>query len=113
MPEDRKPPTDVQLSEADVKRVLERAARIDDGRSRVSVSDLTQAAHEAGISEQAVIQAVRELLDARQVTTSDDISITPQAASSIRVWPRAVAFGVLLVIGLMLLWALMRIVVVT
>jgi len=109
MGDDRKPPADLKLSDSDARHVLERAARIDADRG-LSVSDLTEAAHEAGISEQAVMQAVGELLEARQLTTAavpDDATAT--APTRIKSWVRAAAFGLLFVSGLLVIFALLRI----
>jgi len=108
MGDDRKPPADLKLSDSDARHVLERAARIDADRG-LSVSDLTEAAHEAGISEQAVMQAVGELLEARQLTTAavpDDATVT--APGRIKSLMRATAFGLLFVSGLLVIYAILR-----
>ena len=59
--------SDVRLSEADVKIVLERAARIETRANSLSVAELSSVAREAGISEQAVVQAVLEMLEERRM----------------------------------------------
>jgi hypothetical protein len=111
MPGDRQPPSDIKLSEMDVKRVLERAARIDTAQQAVSVADLAQAASDAGISEQAVLQAVSELLEARQLMPVADTgkSVTGGAPSRVRSWVRAAASGLALVIGLILIYVVLRV----
>ena len=109
MPDDVKLPTDAKLSEADVKRVLERAVQIDGAQTGVTVSDLTQAAHEAGISEKAVAQAVEELWQGRQVVSATDpgtISAEAQVRSLFSF--RTAAFGLLFVIVWMVIFFLAR-----
>jgi hypothetical protein len=109
MPGDPKPPTEARLSEADVKKVLERAVRIDASHSAVSVSDLTQAAREAGISEQAVIQAVRELFEEPAMSPVGHASNTPgRVRSRIGSGVRMAMFSVLFVVALMAILVLMR-----
>jgi hypothetical protein len=58
---------DVRLNEADVKTVLERATRLEGRRNTLSVAELSSVATEAGISEEAVMQAVLEILEERRV----------------------------------------------
>jgi hypothetical protein len=106
---DRKPPTEARLSEADVKKVLERAVRIDASHSAVSVSDLTDAAREAGISEQAVFQAVRELFEEPALSPVGHASSTPgQVRSRIASGVRLATFSVLFVVALTAILVLMR-----
>ena len=111
MPDDVKLPTDAKLSDADVKRVLERAVEIDGAQTLVTVSDLAQAAREAGISEKAMLQAMQELLHDREVGSPVDLSsITSRETrgrSVLRL--RTAAFGFLLVIALMVILFLGRI----
>lgn len=111
MPSDPKLPGDTELSEADVKRVLERAVRIDGAQTVVSVSDLTQAAHEAGISERAMMQAVRELLEDRELVSTADSGNTTSVEARTKSAPRlrAAAFGFLLLIALVVMFFLLRI----
>ncbi len=108
MPDDVKLPTDAKLSEADVKRVLERAVEID--QTHVTVSDLAHAAREAGISEKAMLQAVQELLHDREVVSPVDPDSTTSGATrggSVRL--RTAAIGFLLVVALMVIFFLARI----
>jgi hypothetical protein len=109
MPDDPKPPTDTKLSEADVKRVLERAVQIDGAQPGVSVSELTQSAREAGISENAVLQAVQELLEGREIVSTPGpvttASGTARVASAVL---RAAALGVSSVIALVVVSLLIR-----
>ena len=109
MPGDPKPPTDTKLSEADVKRVLERAVQID-GAQAVSVADLTQAAREAGISEKAMMQAVQELLEGRDIMSTPDPGSTTSGGARVRsaLWLRAAAFGLSSVIALAVISFLVR-----
>jgi hypothetical protein len=109
MPGDPKPPTEARLSEADVKKVLERAVRIDASHSAVSVSDLTDAAREAGISEQAVFQAVRELFEEpAQPPVGHASSVPGRVRSRIGSGVRMAMFSVLFVVALMAILVLMR-----
>ena len=109
MPGDPKPPNEARLSEVDVKQVLERAVRIDASHSAVSVSDLTQAAREAGISEQAVIQAVRELFEEPELSPVGHGSSTlGRVRSRIGSDVRMATFSVLFVVALMAIYVLMR-----
>lgn len=110
MPDDVRLPTDARLSEADVKRVLERAVQIDGAQTGVTVSDLTQAAHEVGISEKAMAQAVEELLQGREVVSATD----PGGITSTESWVRSLlsfrtaAFGFLFVIVWMVIFFVAR-----
>jgi hypothetical protein len=111
MPDDVKLPTDAKLSEADVKRVLEWAVQIEGAQTVVTVSDLAQAAHEAGISEKAMLQAVQQLLQEREMASSADPSSTTSGESRVRsvLWLRPAAFGFLFVIALMVFYFFARI----
>jgi hypothetical protein len=93
-----------------VKRVLERAAQIDGAQTGVTVSDLTQAAHEAGISEKAMAQALEELLQGRQVVSATDPGGTTSAEVRVRSLFsfRTAAFGFLFVIVWMVIFFLAR-----
>jgi hypothetical protein len=111
MPGDPKPPTEARLSEADVKKVLERAVRIDASHSAVSVSDLTDAAREAGISEQAVFQAVRELFEEPAMSPVDHAGSVPgRVRSRIASGVRMATFSVLFLVALLAIFAVLRIV---
>ena len=100
MPDDLKLPADLKLSEVDVRRIMERAVQIDGARSAVTISDLAQAAGEAGISEHAVLQAVRELLQDREAASPVNPGTTTSREANVKSgrWLRAAAFGFLLVI---------------
>ena len=110
MPGDPKPPTDTKLSEADVKRVLERAVQSEGAQAAVSVSDLTQAAREAGISEKAMMQAVQELLEGRDIVSTPDPGSATSGGARVRsaLWLRAAAFGLSSVIALAVISFLVR-----
>jgi len=54
---------DVRLAEHDVRAILERAVQLDS--NGLSVHELSAAAREAGISEDALLEAVREVLAAK------------------------------------------------
>lgn len=111
MPDDMKLPTDARLSEVDVKRVLERAAQIDGAQSLVTVSDLARAAHEAGISENAVLQAARELLQDREMVAPADQDITSNSEARARsgLWIRRAVFCCLVLIALFVILVSLRI----
>jgi hypothetical protein len=98
------------LSAGEVKRVLERAAQIDATQQTLSVSDLTTAAGEAGISEAAVRQAVQELLENRQLMPTADPggSAAIAHASKARPWLIGVTSGLSLLIGLILISFILR-----
>ena len=110
MSDDVKLPTDAKLSDADVRRVLERAVQIDDTQTLVTVSDLAQAAHEAGISEKAMLHAVQELLQDREIVSPDDQGSASSGEPRVRsaLWLRTAAFGFLLVIALMVISFIVR-----
>jgi hypothetical protein len=112
MQDDVKLPTDAKLSEADVKRVLERAVQIDGAQTVVTVTDLAQAAHEAGISENAMLQAVQELLQDREMVSPADPSSATSGEARVKsvLWLRTAAFGLLLVIALMVIYFLGRVI---
>lgn len=101
---------DTTLSAPEVKRALERAVQIDATRQTLSVSDLTSAAREAGISEEAVLQAVRELLEERQLTPAADrsSSASSEHVSRARPWLIGVTSGLSLLIGLMVVSFILR-----
>lgn len=87
---------DVRLTEADVKAVLERAVRIEAGVSSVSVAELGSVAREAGISEEAVIQAVWEILEERRIAkrlAAEPLPPPAAPASPLRSWLRAAGFA--------------------
>lgn len=102
---------DAILSASEVKRALERAVQIDAKRQTLSVSDLTAAAREAGISEEAVLQAVQELIGERQLTPAGDRSSSAPIEHVRRAspWLIGVTSGLSLLIGLMVLFVMLRI----
>jgi hypothetical protein len=101
---------DTTLSATEVKHVLERAVEIDAIHQTLSVSDLASAAREAGISEEAVLQAVQELLEDRQLTPAADRSSSASSAhvSRTRPWLIGVTSGLSLLIGLMVVLFILR-----
>jgi hypothetical protein len=113
MREDPHDLTDTKLSAAEVTRVLERAVQLDATLQAPSVADLAAAAREAGISEQAVFLAVQELLEDRQSISTVDPgrSASSGSASRIKPWLVGVTSGVSLLIGLMVIFFVLRLLV--
>jgi hypothetical protein len=102
--------TDTTLSAAEATRVLERAAQIDANLQNQSVSELAAAAREAGISEHAVLQAVQELLDNRQMSTADPgSSVSSERVSRTNPWLVGVTSGLALLVALIVVFFLLRI----
>lgn len=110
MRDDPRDVPDATLSAAEARRVLERAVQIDGSAQTLSVSELAAAAREAGIAEEAVLQAVQELLEGRQLTpAADHGSIAPAEHSSrARPWLIAVTSALSLLIVLMLVYIVLR-----
>jgi hypothetical protein len=75
MPKERAQANDALLSEAEVRQVLQRAARLEAGGS-LSVAELTRVAQEAGFSPETVAIAIRDVLEAL------DLSQAPSQAAS-------------------------------
>jgi hypothetical protein len=61
---------DVKIAEEDVHAILERAVQLDS--TSLSLHDLSSAAREAGISEDALLEAVREVLAAKDAVRAED-----------------------------------------
>jgi len=110
MQDDPKPLARTTLSPTEAKRVLERAAQIDAGSQSLSVSDLASAAREAGIPEQAVLQAVQELLDGQQSMTAADRNSIPsnEDVRRHRPWLIGIGSGLSLLLVLMIVFFILR-----
>jgi hypothetical protein len=93
-----------RLPEALAKRVLERAAQLDESeRMTVSVPDLRTAAVEAGISSSAVDQALSEIANPPAVS-AEDMSVQRSQPSPRPRWRRLALITVVVALG----WWIMR-----
>jgi hypothetical protein len=65
------------FSEAEVRQVLEQAARIESGQGGLSATELQSVAEEAGFSREAVSRAMDDILSARSLTAPRDRAPAP------------------------------------